>query len=104
MNDIRLQATMIIWGAVAAILIFVAGDNIVPLAFLLGGAATVSTAVIWDTASKAMAHGAQTLDESTKHKRSNRTQRLIEKLDEDEIVDLEDLLAARREERLVDSE
>ena len=105
MNDIRLQATALIWIALAAILIFAAPPGeMVPLAFILGAAATLSTVAIWDAASKAMSKGYEEATQSAKHKRDNRTSRLIEKLDEDEIADLEDLLAARREDRLIDGE
>ncbi len=105
MNDIRLQATGLIWIALAAILIFAAPPGeIVPLTFILGAAATISTIAIWDMAGKTMNRAYDEQAQADKHKRDDRTRRLIEKLDEDEIADLEDLLAARREDRLIDSE
>ncbi len=101
MNDIRLQATIIIWGALAAVLIFAAAPgDVIPMTFILGIAATISTAVVWEEAGKALRANPEA--EQAKHKRSNRTTRLIEKLNEDEIVELEELLSARREDRLID--
>ena len=98
MRDIRLEATGIIWVALAAILIFSDGGNVVPLAFLLGVAATASTGMVWHYSVEALKGGsAQDSESSLKHKRSDRTRRLIEVMEEDEIDDLEAYLAARRD-------
>ncbi len=103
MNDIRLQATVIIWSAVAAILIFgTSSDDLIPMTFILGIAATITTAVIWEEASKTMRANQEQQAEQAKNKRNNHTSRLVDNLNEDEILELEDLLTARREDRLID--
>ena len=95
-NDwIRLITTGIIWTAAAGIII--AGgffsDEIVPLTFIMGVGATISTGFIWVRSDSAS-------DDATKAKRDNRVSRLVDKLDEDEVLELAELLDARREDRL----
>jgi hypothetical protein len=97
----RLIATAIIWGAVTIILAlsrFGDGSDMIWLAFVMGGAATVSTGFIWQYGMKRDKAEAQ--QRASKSKRTNRMSRLVEGLDEDELLDMEDFLAARREDRL----
>lgn len=102
MKDLRLEATAIIWAAVVAILIFAAAPgDIIPLAFILGIAATISTVAVWETSAKA-ASAMAGLDGggvAGKHKRDDRTRRLVELMDEEEIDDLQAYLAARQDEQ-----
>ena len=93
---LRLITTAIIWFSVAGMVIaggITSGDT-VPLAFILGIGATISTGVIWDSAK----YDAK-IDDS-KAKRTNRVTRLVDNLDEDEVLELADLLDARRDDRL----
>ncbi|MBZ0293351.1 MAG: hypothetical protein K8L99_12360 [Anaerolineae bacterium] len=103
MKDLRLEATVFIWAAVAAILIFAAAPgDVIPLAFILGIGATISTVAIWETSSKtAIALSAQSQDDRSiiKNKRSDHTRRLVELMDSEEIDDLEAYLAARQDEQ-----
>lgn len=94
---VRLFATGLIWGMLAVIL--TTGGRftgeMVPLAFILGIAATISTAAIWNSGGGSQ----RTEDEiARKAKRNDRVSRLVDKLDEDEVYQLEELLAARRDE------
>lgn len=97
-----LATTVIIWGAVAAVLIFAGGGNVVPMTFILAIAGFASTALVWENASKAARGSGDEAEEAAKRKRDTRARRLVENLDEDDIVELEELLAARREDRLID--
>jgi hypothetical protein len=100
-EQLRFQATAIIWAALAAIIIFTPGDK-VALAFILGIGATVSTGVIWDSMKESSKlHLNQ---QAGKSKRNNRVSRMVEDLDDDEMADMEAYLAARRDDRLKDSE
>jgi hypothetical protein len=101
MSDwIRLFATTVIW-VMVAIMVTMSNDEIVPLAFILGAAATISTGVIWSSNSKSQSEAAQEVE---KHKRRSRVSRLLDevdsKLDDDEVYELEELLAARRDEAI----
>ncbi|MBZ0293352.1 MAG: hypothetical protein K8L99_12365 [Anaerolineae bacterium] len=95
---IRLAATAIIWTALTLILVLgnLDSDTIVWVTLILGIVAGLSTMYIWDSSRNKEDSNA----ESAKRKRTRATTRLIEALDEDEVVQLEDLLAARREDRL----
>jgi hypothetical protein len=102
MNDgVRLAATAIIWLALAGILISagIVGGDMVALALILGIGATVSTGIIWDS-SRPNARGE--MEEASKSKRNHRLTRLVDKLDEDEVYQLEDLLAARHDDQTRD--
>ena len=92
----KVVTTIAIWSAVTGIMVLgqIGEHNAVWGLVILGVAATVSTLAIWV--------GSDTQSDNEKIKRSNRTSRLVERLDEEEIADLEDLLAARREDRLID--
>ena len=100
MSDlIRLIATAIVWGTLAAIILFsgTASDNIVPLALFLTIGAAISTAAIWDSAKvKQIGEVAQ----AGKVKRTNHLSHLVDKLDEEEVYQLEDLLASRYDNRM----
>ena len=98
-DGVRLAATSVIWFTLAVILIAAAvtDGDMVALAFILGIAAAISTSVIWDSG-KSKATSAE--NDASKNKRNNRLSRLVDKLDEDEIYDLEDLLAARHDDRM----
>jgi hypothetical protein len=98
-EQLRFQATAIIWAAVAAVIIFTPGDK-VALAFILGIGATVSTGVIWDSL-KGLTKPEQ---QAGKSKRSNKISRLVESMDDDEVADMEAILAARRDDRLHEQE
>jgi hypothetical protein len=100
-EQLRFQATAIIWAALAAILIFTPGDK-VALAFILGIAATGSTVVIWESLKESAR--LQPPQQAGKTKRSSRISRMVESMDDDEIADMEAYLAARRDDRLQDSE
>jgi hypothetical protein len=93
--------TIAIWTAIALVLIFTAGEgSVVPMTFILAAAGFASTGVIWDSASKAARASGDQAEEAAKRKRDTRARRLLENLDEDEIVELHELLEARREDRL----
>lgn len=99
MSDwIRLFATAMIWGMVA-IMVTMSNDT-VPLAFILGLGATISTGVIWNSGkSQREETGA-----AEKNKRRSRVSRLLDEvdqnLDDDEVYELEELLAARRDDAI----
>lgn len=98
---VRLFATAMIWGCLAIVLTFGGrySGEMVPLAFILGIAATISTVKIWESA-RAVRAGDEG-DAAGKHKRDSRFARLVDKLDEDEVYQLEELLASRRDEEIV---
>jgi hypothetical protein len=103
MKDItKLIATAIIWGMITIILSFsrYAGDgsDMIWLTFIMGGAATLSTMAIWRYANHREETEVQ--QRAVKGKRTNRASRLVEGMDEDELLDMEEFLAARREDRL----
>lgn len=96
MADIgRLAATVVIWLALVVILIAagVTGGDMVALSLILGIGATVSTGVIWSSGQPK----GDAFALARKGKRTDRLSRLVDTMDEDEIYDLEDLLAARRD-------
>jgi hypothetical protein len=100
MSDwIRLFATALIWGMVA-IMVTTSRSESVPLAFILGVGATISTGVIWNSAKSQR----EQAGEIQKSKRRSRVSRLMDevdnKLDDDEVYELEELLAARRDEAI----
>jgi len=100
-EQLRFQATALIWAALAAIIIFTPGDK-VALAFILGIGATVSTGVIWDSLkdSSKLSQNQQ----AGKAKRNNRISRMVESMDDDEIADMEAYIDARRDDRLKENE
>lgn len=107
MNDImRLIAMTIVWGIVGSILLASALNNtseLVPMTFILGIAATGSTAVIWNAPRQTTVSNDAV--SAAKQKRNNRLSRMVEKLDDDEMAQLEDLLVSRQEDsRLRDYE
>ncbi len=100
----KVITTLGIWAALTVILVMNSINNdgsTIWMTLILGLAAAASTGFIWGgrVADHAPTHEQE---QTVRRKRGSRTRRLIEKLDEDEIVDLEDLLAARREDRLID--
>ncbi len=105
MSDIgRVITTIAIWLALMGILMgtLVLGnltsETVVWITLILSLAGAVSTGAIWKSAESD--HRAEA--SHSKQKRSNRTTRFVEKMDEDQLVELEELLAARREDRLID--
>ncbi len=96
----RLIATLGIWGFLTIILTVGdnTGTNAVWLALILGIGATISTAYIWKSGEESAEDVAQ------KAKRNSRISRLVNKLDEEEVAELADLLIAREESRLVTNE
>ncbi len=98
MSDwIRLMATGFIW-LMLAIMVNTVNDT-VPVAFILGIAATISTLAIWESAK----HQNKTASEqASKLKRNDRVSRLVDKLNEDEVYELQELLAARHDEQYVE--
>ncbi len=100
-EQLRFQATAIIWTALAAIIIFTPGDK-VALAFILGIGATVSTGVIWDSMKGSLK--LEQTQQAGKTKRNNKISRMVDGLDDDEVADMEEFLAARRDDRLQDKE
>lgn len=99
-EQLRFQATAVIWAALAAIIIFSPGDDKVALAFILGIAATGSTVVIWES----LKESAKSQQQAGKSKRNSRISRMVDSMDDDEVADMEAFLAARRDDRLQDSE
>jgi hypothetical protein len=102
MRDVmKLIATCIIWGMITIILTvsrFEIGGDMIWLALIMGVAATISTGFIWQHSGQREEKELQ--ERAGKLKRTNRVSRLVEGLDEDELMDMEDFLAARREDRL----
>lgn len=100
-EEVRLKATALIWGALAAVIIFTPGDK-VALAFILGIAATGSTVVIWESLKESakIAQTQQGVERSGKSKRDSRMRRLMEAMDDEDIADIEAYLEARRDDRL----
>lgn len=99
MNDLgKVITTISIWAAVVGVLVLgdVAVNSTWPT-IVLAAAATISTGFIWGNGNKSE-------DSAAKYKRNPRVSRLVEKLDDEDIVQLEDLLAARREDRLTERE
>ncbi len=92
----KVITTLGIWAAIVGILVLgdVGPNNMIWVTLIMGAAAAISTGFIWDN--KRSGDSA----EAAKHKRDSRARRLVEKLDEEDIVELEDLLAARRDDRL----
>ena len=99
MNDLgKVVTTISIWAAVVGVLVL--GDvsgSFTWATIVLAAAATVSTGFIWGSSRVSE-------DSAAKYKRNPRVSRLVEKLDDEDIVQLEDLLAARREDRLTERE
>ena len=95
----RLIATLGIWGFLTIILTN-AGDssNVVWMAIVLGIGAAVSTGFIWANELRGGEPAA------AKTKRSTRMSKIVNKLDDDEVAELADLLIAREESRLVSSD
>jgi hypothetical protein len=101
MNNAKLTVIGVIWGAMAAVLIFASSSaTVVWLTIILALAATVSTLAI------ALGdHEANTASVKTeKSKRSNQITRLMDLLDEDEMDDLEAWMDARRDRRATNNE
>jgi hypothetical protein len=92
----KMITTFIIWGALAGILISTAAvaDDLNVLALILGIAASIGTATIWSGSR----HTALPDQQSMKTKRNARMSHLVDRLDDDEVYQLEELLAARRDE------
>jgi uncharacterized membrane protein YdjX (TVP38/TMEM64 family) len=97
MNDwARLVATLVIWGALAGILTSVNSfmTDLTSLAVVLTIGATISTTMVWGAGRMSGQHDAEQV---RKAKRNGRISRLVDKLDDDDVVQLEELLAARHD-------
>ncbi len=96
----KLIATGIIWGMMTIILTLQNSSDgaLMLLSLIMGAAATISTVSIWRYTNQR--DEAEMHQRATKGKRSNRASRLVEGMDEDELMDMEEFLAARREDRL----
>lgn len=99
-NMVRLTATAVVWIIMATVLTLLQHTNdLVWIALILAAAAAISTAAVWSGPN----HTISTQQiESAKHKRNSRMTRLVDALDEDQMYELEELLAARRDERLME--
>jgi hypothetical protein len=102
MNDwAKMLTTMIVWGAVAGIIISTqhAANDLNALAFILVIGASLSTAAVWRGS---QSNHAPELRDQVKAKRDRHMTRLVDRLDEDEVYQLEELLAARRDEPYIE--
>jgi membrane protein implicated in regulation of membrane protease activity len=112
-DQFRFMATVGVWAAVALILmtLFItlaaagavieggAAVLILIFALFLVGMAGFSTSRIWQgAAARGLDHDAERQAHKAKRDLSGRIARLVESLDEDEIVELETLLLAREDE------
>ena len=101
MRDIvRLIATAIVWGMVAVI-ITVAGphsSDMTALSVVFAIGATISTGMIWHSPTQ----NSQDSDEMGKQKRDRHLTRLVDRLDDDQVYQLEELLAARHDDPYVE--
>ena len=95
-NLVRLIATFLVWGALAGMVIAggIASGESLPFAIALAIGATVSTGIIWESAKYDAPQ-----DDASKAKRTNRVSRLVDNLDEDEVLELGELLRARDEDQ-----
>ena len=92
----RLPAIVVVWVAVAVILIFTTSEaTIIPMAIFLGMAAMLSTMAL-----AGVFQDNKQEQSAAKAKRGGRVSRLVENLDDDEVYQLEELLAARRDEEI----
>jgi hypothetical protein len=98
----KLIATVVIWVVVGTTLALMwRSPDIIWMALILGLMALGSMRLMWrngDSSAEALTFSAG------KAKRDNRLSRLVNMLDEDEIEDLSDYLASRRDSRLVNQE
>ena len=101
MRDIvRLIATAIVWGMVALI-ITVAGphsNDMTALSVVFAIGATISTGMIWQSGVKSQPES----QEAVKQKRDRHLTRLVDRLDDEQVYQLEELLASRRDEQYVE--
>lgn len=105
MNDIiRLVTTSVIWGTLAIIFTINGpfSGEMVPLAVVLGIGATISTSVIWQNSKSSRNEEAAV--QTGKAKRSGRLSQMVERLSDDDIYTLEELLAARHDDPMTDYE
>ncbi|MAS35181.1 MAG: hypothetical protein CL610_14310 [Anaerolineaceae bacterium] len=96
----RLIGTAFIWTMLAIILTsasVASSGDMTQLAVILGIGATISTGMIWNSGSGQKHDEANRVAE--KAKRSSRVSRLMDNLDDDEVYQLEELLASRRDEQ-----
>lgn len=93
----KVVTTGTIWLAVMMVLIFSepSGGNEVWMTLILGLTAAASTRFIWEARDH---QPAAYESDAAKAKRSDRVSRLVDKLSEDEVYELEELLTARRDE------
>lgn len=102
MNDIlRFITTIAIWGIVGLVLLAAAMgpvNDLVPMTFMLAIGATGSTAVIWNAPRGDSAQTGNAAQRASKQKRNDRLTRMVDKLDDEDMAELEDLLIARHAE------
>ena len=104
MRDIvRLVTTSVIWGTLAIIFTINGpfSGEMVPLAVILGIGATVSTAMIWQN--NKPDHDEEAV-QTGKAKRSSRLSQMVNRLSDDDLYTLEELLAARHDDPMADYE
>jgi hypothetical protein len=97
MNDwARFVTTLIIWVTLAGIITSVGRtvDDSTAVIVVLTIGATISTGMVWGSGRMG---GTTASEQASKIKRSSRVTRLVDHLDDEEVVQLEDLLASRRD-------
>lgn len=103
----QLYATMIIWTAftVMTIVLFATNSsaadsgNMIPLVGTLAGAAAIGTFSVWVTSGSKAAESAPSAgtrrEEKPKRVDRDRLERLLNRMDDDELLDLQDMLLER---------
>ncbi|NDJ79375.1 MAG: hypothetical protein GYB65_24255 [Chloroflexi bacterium] len=105
----RVLTTIVIWSAFAFMTVMALtmptgavanadGDTILSITAILAAAASISTTAIWVSGREERPSGRAQSFAKAKRRDRNRAERLIEKLDDDDIYDLEALLLAREDE------
>lgn len=91
-NEQRTLSTLLIWGAFTLMMIFGTMENFIVVG-IVAGAAMFSTVAIWESAGKeARAHN---VAEKSKRNARERLSRLLDQMDDEEMVELDVLLSQR---------
>jgi hypothetical protein len=91
-NDQRTVSTFLIWGAFTLMMIFGNMDNFL-IVGIVAVAAAASTAAVWESAGKDKS-GHETSEKAKRNARE-RLSRLLEQMDDEEMVELDVLLSQR---------
>lgn len=91
-NEQRTISTFLIWAAFTLMVIFGNLDNFLVVG-IIALAATVSTAAVWDSVAKEKS--AREVSEKTKRNARERLSRLLDQMDDEEMVELDVLLSQR---------